>query len=88
MSCIDLSRFDMSYWVRSKPILRVMQLKLHKPTMAIGHSLRMSMACSMKIVRVNAKCIEGPSIHFGVNVILGHRVMDPGPQRIEGMFLN
>src|SRR6218665_1208658 len=38
-------RFDMScaqaLWVRSKPILRVMQLKLHKPIMAIGHSLRM-----------------------------------------------
>src|SRR6218665_1397790 len=28
-------------WVRSKPILRVMQLKLHEPTMAIGYSLRM-----------------------------------------------
>ena len=38
-------RFDMScaqaHLVRSKPILRVMQLKLHKPTMAIGYSLRM-----------------------------------------------
>src|SRR6218665_2435403 len=38
-------RFDMScaqaHWVRSKPILRVMQLKLHKPIMAIGYSLRM-----------------------------------------------
>ena len=28
-------------WVRSKPILRVMRLKLHEPTMAIGYSLRM-----------------------------------------------
>jgi len=38
-----LSRFDMSFaqthWVGSKR--RVMQLKLHKPTMAIGYSLRM-----------------------------------------------
>jgi len=37
--------FDMScaqaHWVGSKPICRVMQLKLHKPTMAIGYSLRM-----------------------------------------------
>src|SRR6218665_3885208 len=30
-----------AHWVRSKPILRVMQLKLHEPTMAIGYSLRM-----------------------------------------------
>ena len=42
-----ISRFDMScaqaHWVRSKPIglLRVMQLKLHKRTTAIGYSLRM-----------------------------------------------
>src|SRR6218665_547293 len=40
-----ISRFDMSFaqahWVGSKSILRVMQLKLHKPTMAIGYSLRM-----------------------------------------------
>jgi len=40
-----ISRFDMScaqaHWVRSKPIFRVMQLKLHVPTMAIGYSLRM-----------------------------------------------
>src|SRR6218665_710358 len=42
-----ISRFGMSYarahWVRSKSILtcRGMQLKLHKPTMAIGYSLRM-----------------------------------------------
>jgi len=39
-----ISRFDKScaqaHWVRSKPILRVLQLKLHKPTMAIGNSLR------------------------------------------------
>jgi len=42
---LPISRFDMScaqaHRARSKPILRVMQLKLHKPTMAIGHSLRM-----------------------------------------------
>ena len=44
---LNISRFDMScaqvHRVRWKPIglLRVMQLKLHKPTMAIGHSLRM-----------------------------------------------
>src|SRR6218665_1006728 len=40
-----VSRFDMpceqAHWVGSKPIRRVMQLKLHKPTMAIGYSLRM-----------------------------------------------
>src|SRR6218665_2165569 len=34
----EISRFDMScaqaHWVGSKPIRRVMQLKLHKPTMA------------------------------------------------------
>ena len=39
-----MSRFDMlcaqAHWVGSKPICRVMQLKLHKPTMAIGYSLR------------------------------------------------
>src|SRR6218665_2886150 len=29
-----------AHWVGSKPIHRVMQLKLHKPTIAIGHSLR------------------------------------------------
>src|SRR6218665_3268501 len=43
--CHAISRFDMSsaqaHWVRSKPIFRVMQLKLHEPTMAIGYSLRM-----------------------------------------------
>ena len=40
-----ISRLDMScaqaQWVRSKPKFRVMQLKLHEPTMAIGYSLRM-----------------------------------------------
>ena len=40
-----ISGFDIScaqaHWVGSKPIRRVMQLKLHKPTMAIGYSLRM-----------------------------------------------
>src|SRR6218665_3026718 len=30
-----------AHWVGSKPIRRVMQLKLHEPTMAIGYSLRM-----------------------------------------------
>jgi len=30
-----------AHWVGSKPIHRVMQLKLHKPTMALGYSLRM-----------------------------------------------
>ena len=43
---VPISRFDMSCaqapWVDgSKPIRRVMQLKLHKLTMAIGYSLRM-----------------------------------------------
>src|SRR6218665_339865 len=41
----SISRFNMScaqaHWDGSKPIRRVMQLKLHKPTMAIGYSLRM-----------------------------------------------
>src|SRR6218665_3048824 len=40
-----ISRFDMlwaqAHWVGSKPIRRVMQLKHHKPAMAIGYSLRM-----------------------------------------------
>src|SRR6218665_12055 len=44
-SCFCISRFDMLcaqvHWVGSKPILRGMQVKLHKPTMAIGYSLRM-----------------------------------------------
>ena len=47
-----ISRFDMScaqvHWVGSKPIRTdgtVMQLKLHKPTMVIGYSLRM---CAQK----------------------------------------
>src|SRR6218665_363165 len=35
MSCAQ------AHWVGSKPILRAMQLKLHKPRMAIGYSLRM-----------------------------------------------
>src|SRR6218665_1957876 len=35
MSCAQ------AHWVGSKPIHRVMQLKLHKPAMAIGYSLRM-----------------------------------------------
>ena len=42
---IRISRFDMScaqaHWVGSKPIRDVMQVKLHKPTMVIGYSLRM-----------------------------------------------
>jgi len=37
---ISLHPSAQTHWVRSKPILRVMQLKLYKPTMAIGHSLR------------------------------------------------
>ena len=45
LKATKISRFDMScaqaHWVRLKPILIVMQLKLHKPTMAIGYSLRM-----------------------------------------------
>jgi len=35
MSCAQ------AHLVGPKPIRRVMQLKLHKPTMAIGYSLRM-----------------------------------------------
>jgi len=35
MSCAQ------AHWVGSKPIRRVMQLKLRKPTMAIGYSMRM-----------------------------------------------
>src|SRR6218665_2673578 len=42
---LGISRFDMScaqaHWVGSKPICRVMQIKLHKPRMAVGYSLRM-----------------------------------------------
>src|SRR6218665_1415002 len=42
---IRISRFDMScaeaHWGGAKPIYDVMQLKLHKPTMVIGYSLRM-----------------------------------------------
>jgi len=34
MSCAQ------AHWAGLKPIRRVMQLKLHKPTMAIGYSLR------------------------------------------------
>jgi len=38
----NISRFDMScaqaHWVGSKPIRRVIELKLHKPTMVIGYS--------------------------------------------------
>jgi len=51
-----ISRFDMSctqaHWVRSKPIFRprVMQLKLHEPTMAIGCSLRM---CALHVNSAN-----------------------------------
>jgi len=53
-----ISRFDMScapaHWVGSKPIRRVMQLKLHKPTMVIGYSLR---TCARHVVSAN----PGPS---------------------------
>src|SRR6218665_1578425 len=45
VAVLVISRFDMScsqaHWVGSRPIRRVMQLKPHKPTMAIGYSLRM-----------------------------------------------
>src|SRR6218665_3048057 len=41
---IGISRIDMScaqaHWVGSKSIGRIMQLKLHKPTIAIGYSLQ------------------------------------------------
>ena len=50
----SISRFDMSYaqahWVGSKPIRRVVQLKLQKPTMAIGYSLRM---CARHVYSTN-----------------------------------
>ena len=42
MSCAQ------AHWVLSKPIRIVMQLKLHKPTMAIGSSLRM---CAQNVIR-------------------------------------
>src|SRR6218665_2968600 len=47
MSCAQ------AHWVGSKPIhvRRVMQLKLHKPTMAIGYSLRM---CARHVDWANA----------------------------------
>jgi len=44
MSCVQ------AHWVGSKPIRRVMQLKLHKPTMAIGYSLRM---CARHVDSIN-----------------------------------
>src|SRR6218665_1969961 len=48
MSCAQ------AHWVGSKPIRRVMQLKLHRPTMAIGYSLRM---CARNVDSTN----PGPS---------------------------
>jgi len=39
-----------AHWVGSKPISRVMQLKLHIPTMAIGYSMRM---CSRHVYSTN-----------------------------------
>ena len=48
MSCAQ------AHWVGSKPICRIMQLKLHKPTMAIGYSLRM---CARHVDSTN----PGPS---------------------------
>ena len=39
-----------AHWVGSKPIRTVMQLKLHKPTMAIGYSLRM---CAQNVDSTN-----------------------------------
>src|SRR6218665_2993091 len=44
MSCAQAN------WVGSKLICRVMQLKLHKPTMAIGYSLRM---CAQNVDSTN-----------------------------------
>src|SRR6218665_3970670 len=55
---IGISRFDMSYaqahWVGSKSLHRVMQLKLHKPTMAIGYLL---LVCARHVDSTN----PGPS---------------------------
>ena len=48
MSC------EQAHWVVSKPIRSVMQLKLHKPTTAIGYSLRM---CARHVDSTN----PGPS---------------------------
>src|SRR6218665_2737152 len=49
-----LTKFDMScaqaHWVGSKPIRRVMQLKLHKSTTAIGYLLRM---CAQNVDSTN-----------------------------------
>jgi len=42
--------YAQAHWVWSKPICRVMQLKLHKPTMAIGYSLRM---CAQNVDSTN-----------------------------------
>jgi len=39
-----------AHWVGSKPIRKVMYLKLHKPTMAIGYSLRM---CTLHVNSTN-----------------------------------
>jgi len=44
MSCAQ------AHWVRSNPIFRVRQLKLHKLTMAIGYSLRM---CARHVASTN-----------------------------------
>src|SRR6218665_437430 len=44
MSCAQ------AHWVGSKPIRRVMQLELHKPTMAIGSSLRI---CAQNVDSTN-----------------------------------
>ena len=48
MSCAQ------ALWVGSKPTRRAMQLKLYKPTMAIGYSLRM---CARHVDSTN----PGPS---------------------------
>src|SRR6218665_1405651 len=62
---LSISRFDMScaqgHWVGSKPIRGVMQLKLHKPTMAIGYSLRM---CARHVDSTNS----GRTLYLGIGL--------------------
>ena len=52
MSCAQ------AHWVGSKPIRKVMQLKLHKPTMAIGYSLRV---CAQNVDSTNP---DGSNLEF------------------------
>src|SRR6218665_2500399 len=58
-----ISRFDMScaqaHWVRSKPIFRVMQLKLHEPTMANGYSLVRTTCMSIRPIQVEVTLYLG-----------------------------